>query len=132
MPLEHEPAAGSVQLLETQTAVRQADALRYAIGGNARAVVGDGDLDGICVAASPNDNSPSAGAPSDSVVDGVLHQRLENEQRHADLEQPWIDVDGNRQAVPKSDPHDIEIRLEHRQLLPQRNFLHAPRLQAEA
>src|SRR5215470_4522256 len=127
MPLEHEPAAGSVQLLQPQTAVRQADALRYGIGGDARAVVGDGDLDGISVASSANDDSPSAGAPSDSVMDGVLDQRLQNEQRHAYLEQRWIDVDGNRESVAKPDPHDIQIRLEHRQLLPQWNFLHAPR-----
>jgi len=57
------------------------------------------------------------------MIHGVLDQRLQKEQRHADLQQPRLDVDRDGESVAESYPQDVEIRLENGELLSQGDFL---------
>src|SRR5467141_3258115 len=76
--------------------------------------------------------SPAARAAIDAMADGVLHQRLEDEERDGDVEQRGIDVHADRKPIAEADAEDVEIGFEHRELLAQRSFMDALPLQAQA
>src|SRR5713101_1116159 len=66
------------------------------------------------------------------MIHGVLDQRLQNEQRHADLQQPRLDVNRDGESVAESYLQDVEIRLENGELLSQGDFLDILGIKAQA
>src|SRR6185295_7566180 len=60
-----------------------------------------------------------AGVTADSVMQRVLDQGLQNEERHERALGSVVDVDGDGEAVAKACPRDVEIGFENAELFAQ-------------
>src|SRR5215831_1169652 len=125
MALQGKLATRPIQLVEPHPGVRKADSLSMVFVRGACAIVEYGDLQRVLDGARPNFNPPRSSASGDSVLDGVLHQRLKDEERHGDVEQRWIDILPDGEPIAEADSQDVEVRPQDGQLLAQRDFLNA-------
>ena len=56
----------------------------------------------------------------DSVLDGVLHERLEQQRGQTDVPESCRDVDAGAKSMFKPSALDVEIRFDHFEFTPER------------
>ena len=73
----------------------------------------------IAVSTRGNLDRAGAGMTADAVMQRVLDERLQDEERHERALGVVVDVDGDRQPIAKARPRDVEIGFEDAKLLAQ-------------
>src|SRR5690606_26100077 len=115
----------SVELLQTGARIAKPESLRgehIAVGGG-RAVVSHRENDPLATAVRLDLYAADATDLADPVLDGVLDEGLQDQVRHERVPHFGRHPHMQLQTALEADAHDLEIALEERQLLLERDLL---------
>src|SRR5215469_12305322 len=110
-----------MQDLQARAQIADANAglRRLPIGRQARPVVIDTQAEVAVVAYPGNANAPSGKTLSDAVLDGIFHQRLQQQVGYLRAEQLRRYVDAHMQTLSEADFLNVHVALQVLDFLPQ-------------
>src|SRR5438093_1150188 len=114
-------SGAAVQLRQTRACVRQADSRR--LDAHSRAVVPHCQNETAPVPMRGDVDPPLPCRPADAMLECILHDWLQHQAGHGNLQSVRIDLHLHAEASLKTDLHDVDIPLQKIELLPQRHGL---------
>src|SRR6516225_2286466 len=128
---QHHGMVFVVELLQASASIAQSDAFgrHETAAGKSDAIVADLHPNVVAVAPGTDTNHSAGAARADTVADGVLDNRLENQVGNESIQSARIDFRFHMQPVVKTHLLDVDVLLKERKLLLQRYLVNANAVQ---